>query len=56
MKAVIQAIIGILIIVVAGREFTQLYKVVKLETVHKVHKGLSPLVPFTQRLTGQSKY
>ena len=52
MKSVIDAILGFLALFTLGFALESLYKVVKTETVIKVHRGLPSLERYTQKLTG----
>ncbi len=52
MKTVIDAIVGILILLGIGTVGASLYKSVQKETLLKVHQGLPSLERYTQKLTG----
>ena len=52
MKTVIDAIVGILILLGLGTVGASLYKNVQKEALLKVHKGLPSLERYTQKLTG----
>lgn len=52
MKSAIDAIVGVLMLVVIGISFGSLYRAVKTEAVTKVHQGLPSLERYTQKLTG----
>ena len=53
MNSVIQAIVGILMLLGLGAGIGSFYRTVKTETVIKVHNGLhSSLEGYTQKLTG----
>lgn len=51
MKSVIETIVGILMLIMAGSAFSSLYKAVKTETIIKVHRGLPSLEGYTRKLT-----
>jgi hypothetical protein len=52
MKSVIDAIVGVLLLVMAGNIALGSYQNMERESLLRVHKGLSPLAPFTRSLTG----
>ena len=55
MKSVIDAVFGVLMILAGSYALESIYKVVKTETVIKVHRGLHPLEAYTRRLTGTKR-
>ena len=56
MNSVIQAIVGILVLLGFGAGIGSFYRTVKIEALIKVHSGLhSSLEGYTQKLTG-TKY
>lgn len=52
MKAIIDALVGILMILGIASTAGAFYKAVKTESILKVYQGLSPLETYTRKLTG----
>jgi hypothetical protein len=52
MESVITAIVGVLMLLGAGTLTSSFYHSIKKETILRVHRGLTPMTGFTQKLTG----
>ncbi len=52
MKDAFSMALGVLMILLARQPIERAYSKIKRESLQRVHKGLSPLTPFTQKLTG----